>query len=108
MSFRTIGEYGFPCPFPVTDLRGGGASTYGPKFSQFHAVFRKIWQNHMLTSPGGLASPLRGILDSSTKNTNIGKIRYICLNVTLFHHLTHVRVEEQVPSFTLVPHVIIS
>ena len=24
---------------------------YGPKFSQFHAVFRKIWQNHMLAPP---------------------------------------------------------
>ena len=59
MSLRTIREYGFPCLFPVTDL-SGGASTYGPKFSQFHAVFRKIWQNHMLTSPGGLAPPPTG------------------------------------------------
>ena len=25
---------------------------YGPKFSQFHAVFRKIWQNRMLAPPG--------------------------------------------------------
>ena len=47
--------------------RGGGAP--GPKFSQFHAVFRKVWQNHMLTTPwrigvpGGLAPLLRGILD---------------------------------------------
>ena len=39
---------------------------YDPKFSQFHAVFRKIWQNHMLaihpTPPpsGGLAPPPTG------------------------------------------------
>ena len=25
--------------------------TYGPKCSQFHAVFWKIWQNHMLAPP---------------------------------------------------------
>ena len=32
----------------------------GPTFSQFHAVFRKIWQNHMLAPPGGLAPlPMR-------------------------------------------------
>ena len=29
----------------------GGRSPYSPKFSQFHAVFRKIWQNHMLAPP---------------------------------------------------------
>ena len=28
------------CPPPI-----------GPKFSQFHAVFRKIWQNRMLAPP---------------------------------------------------------
>ena len=27
------------------------APPYYPKFSQFHAVFRKIWQNHMLVLP---------------------------------------------------------
>ena len=32
----------------VADL---GGPPYGPKFSQFHAVFRKIWQNHMLAPP---------------------------------------------------------
>ena len=38
------------------------ASPYGPKISQFHAVFRKIWQNHMLAPPqgGGLAPPPMG------------------------------------------------
>ena len=29
---------------------------HGPKFSQFHAVFWKIWQNRMLVPPG-LAPP---------------------------------------------------
>ena len=35
--------------------------THGPKFSQFHAVFRKIWQSHMLATPppDGLCPPLR-------------------------------------------------
>ena len=32
----------------VADL---GGPPQGPKFSQFHAVFRKIWQNHMLALP---------------------------------------------------------
>ena len=37
---------------------------HGPKFSQFHAVFRKIWQNHMLRpSLEGWRPLLRGILD---------------------------------------------
>ena len=29
----------------------GGAPPYGPKFSQFHSVFCKIWQNHTLVPP---------------------------------------------------------
>ena len=33
---------------------------HGPKFSQFHAVFRKMWQNHMLAPPGGSAPPSYG------------------------------------------------
>ena len=34
---------------------------YGPKFSQFHAVFRKIWQNHMLVpQPWGIGAPSYG------------------------------------------------
>ena len=42
-----------------------GGPPYGPKFSQFHAVFRKIWQNHMLAPPPpqGWRPLLRGILD---------------------------------------------
>ena len=36
-------------------------SPHGPKFSQFHAVFRKIWQNRVLAPPrGGLALPPMG------------------------------------------------
>ena len=41
-------------PPPVSDLGGApGPAPYGPKCSQFHAVFRKIWQNqnHMLPPP---------------------------------------------------------
>ena len=33
---------------------------YGANFSEFHAVFHKIWQNHMLSPPGGLAPPPMG------------------------------------------------
>ena len=40
----------------VADLMGG-ACPYGPKFSQFRAVFWKIWQNHMLAPLGGLSPP---------------------------------------------------
>ena len=37
----------------------------GPKFSQFHAVFLKIWQNHCWRPPppGDWRPLLRGILD---------------------------------------------
>ena len=37
----------------VADPRGRPRRVppYGPKFSQFHAVFWKIWQNHMLAPP---------------------------------------------------------
>ena len=31
--------------------------THGPKISQFHAVFRKFWQNLMLAPPGRLVFP---------------------------------------------------
>ena len=33
---------------------------YGPKFSQFHSVFRKIWQNHMLAPPRRVGAPSNG------------------------------------------------
>ena len=39
-----------------------GYAPYGPKFSQFHAVLWKIWQNHMLASSLE-GRPPRGILD---------------------------------------------
>ena len=32
-------------------------SPHGPKFSQFHAVFHKIWQNHMLAAPWRVGAP---------------------------------------------------
>ena len=34
-----------------------GVPPYGPKFSQFHAVFWKKCQSHMLAPPGGLVPP---------------------------------------------------
>ena len=42
----------------VADLGG----TPGPKFSQFHAVYCKIWQNRMLTLPR-VGAPPTGTLD---------------------------------------------
>ena len=36
--------------FTVADL-APPPPRYSPKFSQFHVVFRKIWQNHMLAPP---------------------------------------------------------
>ena len=46
-------------------LRGGAPGAppppYGPKLSKFHAVFCKIWQNHTLAPPGGLAPLPTGI-----------------------------------------------
>ena len=36
---------------------------YGPKFSRFHAVFGKIWQNCMLTPPEDWHPLLQGILE---------------------------------------------
>ena len=38
----------------------------GPKFFQFHAVFGKFWQNHMLAPPGGFGAPSRGNPGSAT------------------------------------------
>ena len=46
------------------DLRG--VHPPGSKFFQFHAVFGKIWQNHMLVPPGELAPPPRGNPGSAT------------------------------------------
>ena len=46
---------------------------HGPKCSQFHAVFRKIWQNHMLAPPlEGWRPLLRGILDPPLNMLCIG------------------------------------
>ena len=47
----------------VADLGGAPSGTppaHGPKFSQFHAVFRKIWQNHMLVPPWRVGAPPTG------------------------------------------------
>ena len=61
---------GYECiirPYTVADLWGGTRDVHppmGPKFFQFHAVFGKFWQNHMLAPPPGELHPLLGeILD---------------------------------------------
>ena len=50
----------------------------GSKFFQFHAVFGTIWQNRMLTLPGGLAAPPWGNPGSAT----VRRIVYIDLSST--------------------------
>ena len=45
--------------FPVR-VGTRGAPLYGPKYSQFQAVFQKIWQNHMLATPWRVGAPSYG------------------------------------------------
>ena len=46
----------------LADLGGtpGPPPPYGPKFSQFHAAFGKVWQNRMLTSKPPPPHPREG------------------------------------------------
>ena len=74
LTVRITEAFGLPKPSLFSDynvmwllcsggFRGNAPSVrppYSPKFSQFHAVFGKIWQNHMLAPPGGLAPPPMG------------------------------------------------
>ena len=62
MFISTVFQNWFQNYIAVADLRGR-VPPWEPKFFQFHAVFGKIWQNHMLAPPpplGELASPPRG------------------------------------------------
>ena len=54
---------------PSDFLSSGGSKGGRTKFSQFHAVFRKIWKNCMLAPPsGGLAPPPIGNPGSAPVN----------------------------------------
>ena len=57
------------CGYTVADPRRAPPvrAPYGPKISQFHAIFRKIWQHFMLapSPPEGWHPLLQGILDPS-------------------------------------------
>ena len=54
------------------------APPWGSKFFQFHAVFRKIWQNRMLAPPPGeLAPPPREILDPPLDTSTFLKLPVI-------------------------------
>ena len=77
----------------VADLGGreGAPPPWAPKFFQFHAVFRKIWQNHMLATPWGFAPPPLGswrppgeILDPPLHSSNV-------LNVTGYSYTYVIR-----------------
>ena len=61
----------------LADLRGALCVRPGPKCSQFHAVFRKIWQNHSLApppQPEGLVPPSYGNHESAYELILIGKL----------------------------------
>ena len=72
----------------VADLGGSArCPPHGPKFSQFHAVFREIWQNHMLVPhppPEGSRPLLRGILDPPLVNVHWCRNSDWFLNKSLF------------------------
>ena len=59
--------------------RRGRAPPWGPKFSQFHAVFGKIWQNRMLAPPWGVGAPSSG--KSWIRHCSISTFKhvFICL-----------------------------
>ena len=83
----------------VADLGGapGAHPPYGSKFSQFHAVFRKIWQNHMLAPPRGLAPPPTRNPGSApvfcVKSSESVKIFDINVSKPLFSTIFHVLVQ---------------
>ena len=68
-----VGKANLKC-ISLADLRGGTQGR-GSKFFQFHAVFGKTWQNHMLATPCpiGLAHPFRGNPGSATDLYSVGK-----------------------------------
>ena len=55
--------------YTLADQRGGvrDAPLGGPNSFNFMQFFGKIWQNHMLKPPGGLAPPPRGNPGSTTE-----------------------------------------
>ena len=67
-----VSGYGHSCQSSIGMSVSSGGSKVGrwrlhpahcPKCSQFRAVFRKFWQNHMLAISPRVAPPLRGVLD---------------------------------------------
>ena len=63
----------------IASLSGGSTARppYGPKFSQFHVVFQKIWQNHMLVPP----PPPRGLAPPPTGNPGSAPVTNIITRV---------------------------
>ena len=53
----------------VADLRGRREGQHF-KFFQFHAVFGKIWQKHMLAPPWRVGTPIRHRIDYNVKKFN--------------------------------------
>ena len=88
---------------PVADL----GTPYDPKFSHFHAVFRKNWQNHMLSPPEGWRPLLREILDthfitySSDQSFSQNQVdsRSTAIDLDLFVKIRWISVSVSVMSF---------
>ena len=75
----------FRLHWSVADLRGrrGRAPPGGSKFFQFHAVFGKFQQNHMLAPPRGVgAPPPRGNPGSATADSHAFPARQIATVLT--------------------------
>ena len=52
----------------------GAKDPQGSKFFQFHAVFRKVWQNRMLVPPWGVNAPPRGNPGSATDSEKLAEV----------------------------------
>ena len=61
------------------------------KFFRFHAVFRKIWQNHVFTLPPRVHAPPRGNPGSATDVVYSNNSSYInvCNNIKLQYKLVY-------------------
>ena len=62
----------------MADL-GPTAPPPGPKCSQFHAVFCKMWQNHMLAHPPPPPLRHRGLVPHPMGNPRSAPVNYLGL-----------------------------
>ena len=74
---------------PVPSSGGSKAPHYGPTFSQFHAVFRKVWQNHMLPHFSGGLDPLDKRINIWHFCTSIKIHSLLSIRNKCHHHFGH-------------------